>query len=238
MITPSWKRIAVGTALGLGALVVGVWLLGRTLVARSNADFSCQGRPLGYWLEQLKGRDAAASNRAGIVLLTQITPQLTNQMLHDTNDSSLEMALVDKFNNLELPGIAHINFASAEFRRAAAARWLGEFGPLSRPAVPVLLQVLRGNDNLVRVRVAASLGQIHSDPEIVIPALIHCLSDPRSDLRTEAAEALAGWGKQSQAAVPRLIQLLDDRSDRDLMAAVRKALKEIDPDAAAKSGVK
>jgi len=222
----------VAVVIGMGALVGGVWLLSQILAQR---EFSCQGKPLQEWLEQLNGQDAAASNRAAVVVNAMIIPRLTEQMLHDTNDSSLRIMLIETLNNL--PGV-NIQFATAPFRRAAAASWLGEIGPLAKEAVPALLQVLKGNDDTVRAKAAQALGLIHSNPETVIPALITCLNDSRSDLRTEATEALAGWGKQSQAAVPRLIQLLDDRSDRDLMAAVPEALKKIDPEAAAKAGVK
>jgi HEAT repeat protein len=228
----SWKRILVGAVIGMGTVVGGIWLLSRSLAER---EVSCEGKPLDDWVERLNGQDAAASNRAAVVVNTMIIPQLTEQMFHDTNDSSLRIALIEKLNNL--PGV-NIQFSAAPFRRAAAARWLGELGARAKAAVPALLQVLKGNDDMVRVKAAEALGRIHSDPEMVIPALITCLNDPKSDLRTEAAEALAGWGKQSQAAVPRLIQLLDDRSDRDLMAAVPEALKKIDPEAAAKAGVK
>jgi HEAT repeat protein len=227
----SWKRILFAAAVGLGALVGGTWLLSRALAQR---EASCQGKPLDYWIEQLKDHDAAASNRAFVVVNSMIIPQLTDQMVQDTHDSSLRITLIEKLNNL--PGV-DIQFATAPFRRAAAARWLGEFGPAAKAAVPALLKVLKGNDDTVRVKAAEALGRIHSDSEIVIPALISCLNDPRSDLRTEAAEALASWGKQSRAAVPRLVQLLEDRSDRDLMAAVPEALKKIDPEAAAKAGV-
>jgi HEAT repeat protein len=228
----SWKRIIVGGVIGMGILVCGIWVLSRIL---AQGEISCQGKLLEDWVEDLNGQDAAASNRAAAVVISMIVPQLTAQMFHDTNDSSLRIALIGKLNNL--PGI-NIQFATAPFRRAAAATWLGEIGPTAKAAVPALLQVLKGNDDTVRAKAAEALGHIHTDAEMVIPALITCLNDPKSDLRTEAAEALAGWGKQSQAAVPRLIQLLDDRSDRDLVAAVPEALKKIDPEAAAKAGVK
>ena len=230
-IVPSWKRILLAATIGLGLLVGGTWLLTWTL---AQQELSCQGKPVDYWLNQLKDHDAAASNRAIMVVNAMLIPQLTEQMFHDTNDSSLRIALIEKLNNL--PGV-DIQFATASFRRAAAARWLGEIGPPAKVVVPALLKVLKGNDDTVRVKAAESLGRIHSDSETVIPALITCLNDPRSDLRTEAAEALGGWGKQSHAAVPRLIQLLDDRSDRDLMATVPESLKKIDPEAAAKAGV-
>lgn len=232
MITRSWKRILIGTAVGMSAVAAGIWLLIWSLADR---EVLYQGKALERWLEELNGQTAAVSNRAAFTLSTQIIPQLTNQMFQDTNDSNLRMALVEKLNNL--PGV-NLQYAPAPLRRAAAARQLGQIGPPAKVAIPALLQVVKGDDATVRAKAAEALGQIHSDSRIVVPALISLLNDPNSNVRTSAAEALAGWGQESRPAVPRLIQLLDDRSDRDLMVAVREALKKIDPEAAAKAGVK
>lgn len=232
MTTQSGKRILIGLVMGIAVLVGGTWLVGRCL---EQSDVTCQGRTLQSWLDQLNGKDASASNQAAVVVNTAIVPQLTDQMFHDTNDSVLRLALIEKMNNL--PGF-DIQYASARFRRASAATWLGQFGSTAQGAVPALLEALKDSDNTLRSKAAEALGHIHSDSQKVIPALIASLNDPASDVRGEAAEALGGWGKESAAAVPRLIQLLDDRSDRDLMTSVRESLKEIDPTAAAKAGVK
>ena len=232
MTTQSGKRIIIGLVIGLGILTGGTWLAGRCL---EQSDVTCQGRTLQSWLDQLNAKDASASNQAAVVVNTAIVPQLTDQMFHDTNDSALRMALIEKLNGL--PGF-DIQYASARFRRASAATWLGQFGSTSQAAVPALLQALKDSDDTLRSKAVEALGRIHTDSQKVIPVLIASLNDPASDVRGEAAEALGGWGKESAAAVPRLIQLLDDRSDRDLMTSVRESLKQIDPAAAEKAGVK
>lgn len=232
MVTRSLIRVLVGVVIGISALAAGIWLLTWSLADR---EVRYHGLPLERWLEKLGSQDAALTNRALTILSAEVIPQLTNQMFHDTNDSKLRMALVEKLNNL--PGVS-LQYAPALFRRASAARQLGVIGPLAKVAVPALLQVLKAGDAAVRANAAEALGQIHSDPGIVVPALISSLNDLNSSVRTSATDALAGWGQESRAAVPRLIQLLDDRSDRDLMVSVREALKKIDPEAAAKAGVK
>ena len=194
-----------------------------------------QGQTLHEWVRDLESRDAALSNRASVVVSAQILPNLTNQMFQDTRESELQLHLIGFFNLL--PGV-ELQYMPARYRRAAAAHHVGDFGRLAQPAVPALLRALKDADSVMRNRAAASLGRVHTEPGIVIPALVACLNDRSSEVRSAAAEALGGWGSEARAAVPRLVELLDDRSDRDLMDAVREALREIDPEAAAKAGLK
>ena len=82
------------------------------------------------------------------------------------------------------------------------------------------------------------MGLIHSDADLTIPALIDCLNNPQNGARAEAATALAAFGGQAKAAVPILVKLLEERTDKELMRAVPAALKKIDPEAAAHAGIK
>lgn len=227
-----WQRVLIGVPVSIGVLA-GVILVMIWSVKERPVRYD--GKPMEGWLQDLNGQDATVSNLASAELSAQIIPQLTNQMFLDTQDSHLRMKLIELLN--ELPGV-ELQYEPALYRRAAAARRLGDIGPLAQLAVPALLQALTAGDSVVRSRAAESLGRIHTDAGHVVPALVNSLSDTNSEVRASAAEALSGWGKEAQPAVPRLVQLLDDRSDRDLMTAVREALKQIDPDAAAKAGVK
>jgi HEAT repeat protein len=80
-----------------------------------------------------------------------------------------------------------------------------------------------------------ALGKIHSDPDVVIPLLIPYLTN--DDLNDEAASALGDYGRLAEEAFPRIVPLLKAKDD-DARAAARVALKKIDPEAAAKAGVK
>ena len=68
-----------------------------------------------------------------------------------------------------------------------------------------------------------------------MPLLIGYLED--NDLRVEAAEALGDFGSAAKSSVPKLLPLLEI-PDKDLRHAVTEALKKIDPEAAAKAGIK
>lgn len=225
-------RLLLGLIAGIAILLGGIWFLSRAV---SDHEKLYQGKPSGYWQEQLNSPEAAASNRASAVLTGEIIPHLTLVMLQDTADSGRKLMLISALE--KLPGVS-INFTKADGRREAATIELGLFGPPARAAVPALLQALKGNDDVIRGRAAIALGRIHADPDIVIPALLACLTDSENDPRAEAVEALGAYGEKAKAAVPRLLGYLGKNENKALWSATPNALKSIDPAAAAKAGIK
>lgn len=219
------KGIALLLVLSLAALVAGTRVLIASLGTRENLY---EGKPSNFWVAQVNSRDPSTSNAACALLNREIIPQLTGTMLHDTNDSSLRLALVDKLN--DLPGVS-IRFISARNRRKGAASTLGYFGPAAQAAVPALIQALTGPDDEVRPRAALALGKIHGQPEVVVPLLIKYLDDENMD--EAAATSLGAYGALAKTAVPKLLQSTQKRNDPGLQALARRALKEIDPQAAA-----
>jgi hypothetical protein len=117
-----------------------------------------------------------------------------------------------------------------------AASSLGVFGPAAQSAIPALVRGLADRNPSVRASTAVALGNIHSKPEVAVPALVKCLSDPDFEVRGYAALGLKPFGVDARQAVPALVLLLHG----DLMSHfyATKALKAIDPEAAAKAGVK
>jgi hypothetical protein len=219
----SARRVAIAVLAGLVLLIGVVWLLSLALGNRSQYLFA--GHPIPYWQEQLNGRDTGASNQAFIVVNRQVLPQLTDTLFHYTNDSSVRLALIEALNGL--PGV-QINFIHASSRRIQAARRVGELGPAAKAAVPDLVRALKGKDLIVHSAAIQALGNIHSDPDVIIPLLIGYLDN--DDLNDEAALALANYGSLAKAAVPKIIPLLH-APDKDAQRAAVEALNRIDPEA-------
>jgi HEAT repeat protein len=131
---------------------------------------------------------------------------------------------------------------------------LAEIGPAAEPAVPILLHTLSGTNTRLRENAARALGEIHADASVVVPPLISCLNDPDPTLRLAAVFALRNFGKEAKAAAPALRELVRDakRSAGPIFAGTfapgvsvptigemaTNALWEIDPDAAAKAGMR
>jgi len=127
--------------------------------------------------------------------------------------------------------------------RQAAARVLGYIGPEARLAVPALFRATKDTDDSVRINALWALGEIRPDPQLTIPVLVVGLDDAEPFVRENAALALRRYGPEARAAVPALLRTLDTTNavgmeQQRFHATVRSALKNIDPEAAAKAGVK
>ena len=84
-----------------------------------------------------------------------------------------------------------------------------------------------------------ALSQVHDEPSLVVPALVKSLGDTNANVRGVAVVGLKGigWSGGARQAVPALELLLSDPDGQVRRAAV-DALKQIDPEAAPKAGVK
>jgi len=128
--------------------------------------------------------------------------------------------------------------------RGNAAFALSYFGKEAQPATPALLQAAKDTNQIVRFNVFWALKQFRADPQITIPVLVAGLNDSYWPTRDNATAALADYGAEAKAAVPALLRLLATDPPRSFeyqateQQRVAAALKKIDPEAAAKAGVK
>lgn len=215
----------------MAVLVVGVWILIHTL---GDRDYLYRGKPIYFWQAQMTSPVATVSNETRVVIQTEVIPKLTDVLFHDTHDSRLRTFLAEQLNSL--PGVT-IYCTPADGRRAQAAAALGELGPQAQAAIPDLIKIIKSKDEAVRVAAVGALGPIQGQPETVIPLLITCLADPQDGVPGAAVESLGSFGALSRPAWPKLVPLLKIR-DKDMQKALRVSLKQIDPDEAAKLGIK
>ncbi len=225
------KRVIVGVVAGMTVLILGTWILIHGL---GEHEDRYGGKPLIYWQDRMDSPVPAVSNETRVVIETRVIPRLREQMFNDTRDSKFRLAAIDQLN--KLPGVT-IYFTPAEGRRAQAAGGLGALGPHAQAAIPDLIQVYKGRDEPVRIAAITALGMMKSQPDTVIPLLISALDDPQDGLAEAAVESLGDFGARSRAAWPKLVPLLKLR-DKDMQRALKIALKQIDPDEAAKLGMK
>jgi len=89
---------------------------------------------------------------------------------------------------------------------------LGRFGPLAKPAVPALIEVLKkGNWDTLRMAAAEALGNIGPAAAEAIPALL-AAGREEDDLCLFAAEALARVGAGNEEVRAALVAMVWDRS--------------------------
>ena len=118
--------------------------------------------------------------------------------------------------------------------RIAVSRSLIDIGPA---AVPYFLRWAGSTNQDRRLAAVYALSQIHSEPLVVVPVLVKFLSHTNPLVRTEVTEGLGNFGTNARQALPALVPLLSD-SNQLVRKAATDALKQIDPEAAAKAGVK
>jgi hypothetical protein len=109
-------------------------------------------------------------------------------------------------------------------------------GPASKPAIPLLLRAATNSNPRVRANALWALGEIHAEPLLCVPELIHALSDSDDWARLSAAHALGMFGTDAQSAVLSLTELTNVHrgfkspvnGGLQVMLEARKALKKID----------
>jgi HEAT repeat protein len=112
-----------------------------------------------------------------------------------------------------------------------AFAWIG---PPAKPAIPLLLRAATNSNSRVRANALWALGEIHTQPELCVPALIHALNDSDEWAVLSAAHALGMFGTDAQSAVGYLIKLThagfksSPNSGVQVMLEARQALNKID----------
>jgi HEAT repeat protein len=118
------------------------------------------------------------------------------------------------------------------------ALMIGECGTNAAAAVPNLILALGSTNNeVIQAHALIALGEIHSRPEVSVPAIVPFLRSSDVALRQKAVFALGQFRDAAKAAWAELTQCLDD-SDPWTRHAAADALKNIDRAAADKAGVK
>jgi HEAT repeat protein len=123
-----------------------------------------------------------------------------------------------------------------DFRREAAFA-LRVYGSDARPAAEALLAALNDSNDSVRWNAACALGEMRAKPDATVPALTLRLKDTEPDVRQISAKSLGLFANDAKPAVPALLEMLKSNDGNDREAAAT-ALKQIDPDSAAKAGIK
>ncbi len=216
-----------------------------------------QGKPLSVWL---KGYDLVKSNNATVVDVAvwratdKIVQQAgTNAILtllrllreedvrkHNVGvngeEASMGFVALRATGKPAIPSLMEI-YEQNPAARVDAIYCLSCIGPAANEAVPWLLQKLPATDAQVRAGIISALGEIHAQSDRVVPILINYLSDSNSKVRVDAALALSSYKADAKPAVPALIDLLNDKG-KGVKNSAAFALKYIDPEAAAKAGLK
>ena len=114
--------------------------------------------------------------------------------------------------------------------RWRSAYALGLIGPESHLAIQPLIKALSdaNNNSTVRSQVAVSLGDIQSNDEVVISALLKALQvDPDYEVRAGAAYSLGAIRATRREVILELINVLDIPDDEEVRRFAARALGQI-----------
>ncbi|MDB6065658.1 MAG: repeat-containing protein [Pedosphaera sp.] len=163
-------------------------------------------------------------------------PVLTNLFLHSNEMITTSTVLA----GIGPEGIAPLLTAltNQNYRvRISAILGLGWARSDFETVVPALIDRLKDTTSIVQNVAVFSLGQLHAKPELAVPALMKSFSTNDTLVRSSIMIALGQFGATAREAVPMVVAALNDADELVRMNA-GNALKQIDPEAAAKAGVK
>ena len=120
--------------------------------------------------------------------------------------------------------------------RETAADALGAIGPAAQEAVPVLIQCINDPEERVEDSAVEALFAIGMKPEVAVPALAKLLEAEEGDFN-RTLHLLANFGEKAKPAVPAILPFLET-DDAQLRAKATNVLKQIDPQSAAKAGIR
>lgn len=158
---------------------------------------------------------------------------VVEQGLADGDPQVRRTALV-AFSQLPVPTKEKVNAILAaledsdEPSRAAAARALGQLGPIAKVYAAKIVGLLDSKTLEHRIDAVVALGRIHADQPEIVARLGQLLNDSR--LAVPAAEALVAVGAAAKPAQADLINALTS-TNRAVRPLVMQALGQIGPDA-------
>jgi len=182
-----------------------------------------QAQPAAPWIRQLM-------NHRGLLL--QITAA---RVLWQINGET---------NGISQTYVEALQKSRYSYIRVLAADYLAEFCADQRVTVPEFEAAIQSasQDSYVRFYAARTLWEVNGRTNDIVPILTSGLKDHytyyhNNEIRQLAAETLGEMRSGARSAVPDLVTALPDPQPA-VRAAVTNALKQIDPEAAAKFGVK
>jgi HEAT repeat protein len=153
--------------------------------------------------------------------------------------SLLALAYLDPDPDLALPLLtAGLSDLSNEHARMVSAQGLEKMGPKAKPAVQDLRDALYDEHVLVRVWSARALWVVEGDFKSALAVFREALRDESARGGDYyAADALGLMGPFAKPAVPNLLAAYKVKQ-KHVQQRIEMALKKIDPEAAAKAGIK
>lgn len=244
-------------------LGIGLW---HCLVQEKVADPGYEGKPLSQWIKELDspvpGASASATEAIRAIGTNAVPRLLIEASVNDSAPKAIATALMERQSFLKFPHLVSDSDHQKRALRGLCAlgtngamavaqgltnsdKWIrhgcvGQWDMCTYYPTIVfdpLLDRLRDPEPIVRARAANALGMLHQQPERAVPALIELLRDRDDWVRCMAALGLDLYGESAKPAAPALLMSLTNCSST-FRSFAAPLLKKLDPQTAAKAGIK
>jgi len=214
-----WKRI-----LFLACAILAVVLIW-TVLTPPEREPSYQGHTLSQWLGQQKGywgANRVLDDDPILAIGTNALPTILKWVSYEPSPLRNKIAsLVERLP----PGLKRRLFYVRVGRANDAVRVFRTLGPRARAAIPELTRLAQTSAD--RHRVCRCIDSLkHVGPE-ALPAVLTLATNSPPKTRFYSLVTLPSFGANAAAAVPFLIQCLDD-NDRTVAGAAEEALTRLD----------
>lgn len=166
---------------------------------------------------------------------TQAVPALT-RIMRNTNRPFASVHAVQALSYIGsdafAPLLAQLADPNPRLRSytVTAIGHMSGMGTNAAAAIPLLVKYTRDKDPTVGMHAALALGNLHLEPEKVVPELTLCLhSTNHPEVRQGALWGLKGYCTNAKTAVPLIIQSFTD-PDASIRQKATNALKAIAPE--------
>jgi hypothetical protein len=118
---------------------------------------------------------------------------------------------------------------------------LGSIGVGAEESIPLLVGATTNPEPVIRIDAVEALGKISNQPARIVPSLLRALNDRDCNVRESAVYSLGNFGREALPAVPALLKVRKTLSPTNkfppYVDQIDRAIKKIDPVAAAKAGI-
>jgi len=183
---------------------------------KSEKDGSVRALELSYFGRPFQTMTDAEKT----ALLPELLRSAQGKNSGERNNALVALQYYTNQSEVVLPVLAHALEDPIPGVRVMAAKALNQFDP-DLPANSNLVSVLarcvtdpQGDMPGAANDAVITLGKLHRDPDVAVPALIQALRSDSSYLRNNAAAALGQFGGKARSAIPSLQSALQDADPR------------------------
>ena len=199
-------------------------------VLKTETDGGVRGLELGCFEMPIK----TLPEKEKIELFPELLRGLQSRNASERNNALVALQYYANEADTVTPLLANMLQDPVPFVRLMAFRALTKVDPQTAAKmdiVPGLVKSLLNTPNNVAnfgvpMEAANALGDLHLEPDLVVPALVKSLQSDDEELRGDSARALSRFGGLARAAIPALQQALAD-ANADVRQEAAAALKRV-----------